>query len=122
LLLLNKRDKAHTSAVAAANCLIGDIVTTDWAIVEVADALSHPVHRARVVRFLNELRRSLQVEVVSSSAHLLELGWNLYSSRLDKDWSLTDCISFVVMQERGLTDALTGDHHFEQAGFNAVLR
>jgi uncharacterized protein len=42
-------------------------------------------------------------------------------SRRDKEWSLTDCISFVVMKERGLTEALTADHHFEQAGFKALL-
>ena len=41
--------------------------------------------------------------------------------RLDKDWSLTDCISFIVMRRRGLTDALTSDHHFEQAGFTILL-
>jgi hypothetical protein len=46
----------------------------------------------------------------------------LYRQRADKDWSLTDCISFVVMRQRGLTEALTGDHHFEQAGFVALLR
>jgi predicted nucleic acid-binding protein len=44
-----------------------------------------------------------------------------YESRPDKAWSLTDCISFVVMNQHGLTEALTGDHHFEQAGFTALL-
>ena len=47
---------------------------------------------------------------------------DLYDSRNDKQWSLTDCISFVVMQDYEITDALTGDHHFEQAGFRALLR
>lgn len=46
----------------------------------------------------------------------------LYTQRPDKDWSLTDCISFVVMKQHGLTEALTADRHFEQAGFKALLR
>lgn len=54
-------------------------------------------------------------------------GWfdaalDLYSRRLDKGWSFTDCLSFLVMQRYGITDALTSDHHFEQAGFTALLR
>ena len=46
----------------------------------------------------------------------------MHKERSDKSWSLTDCISFVVMGEHGITDALTGDRHFEQAGFRALLR
>jgi len=46
----------------------------------------------------------------------------MYQRRPDKNWSLTDCISFVVMQDHGITEALTGDHHFEQAGFVALLK
>jgi len=46
----------------------------------------------------------------------------LFCSRLDKEWGLIDCVSFIVMQERGLTNALTTDEHFEQAGFRALLR
>ena len=49
------------------------------------------------------------------------MGWELYSNRLDKDWGMIDCISFVIMQERNLTEAFTSDHHFEQAGFNVLL-
>jgi predicted nucleic acid-binding protein len=52
---------------------------------------------------------------------LFDAGLELYSRRPDKEWSLTDCISFVVMEEHGLTEALTTDHHFEQAGFTALL-
>ena len=55
------------------------------------------------------------------SAELFDRGCELYTSRSDKEWSLTDCISFVVMKERGLTDALTPDRHFEQAGFKVLL-
>ena len=51
-----------------------------------------------------------------------QAGFDLFANRPDKDWSLTDCISFGVMTERGLTEALTADRHFEQAGFRAVLK
>ena len=49
-------------------------------------------------------------------------GVALYAERPDKDWSLTDCISFVVMRKMDITEALTGDRHFEQAGFTALLK
>jgi len=58
---------------------------------------------------------------LSPSPELFDRGCELYTSRSDKEWSLTDCISFVVMKERGLTDALTPDRHFEQAGFKILL-
>jgi hypothetical protein len=57
-----------------------------------------------------------------ASSQMLELGLDLYGSRKDKQWELTDCISFRVMQDHGITDALTADRHFEQAGFRALLR
>ena len=59
---------------------------------------------------------------MASSPELFASGSDLYAQRLDKDWSLTDCISFVVMRERGIAEALTADHHFEQAGFTILLR
>lgn len=59
--------------------------------------------------------------IVAASPELMHRGIELYEARSDKDWSLTDCTSFIVMQDRGLTDALTGDHHFEQAGFRPLL-
>jgi predicted nucleic acid-binding protein len=60
--------------------------------------------------------------LVASSAEVFERGCELHACRPDKGWSLTDCISFVVMEERGIHEALTGDHHYEQAGFTALLK
>ena len=68
------------------------------------------------------LRGNPGVTIVPANTEVFEQGVELYSRRPDKSWSLTDCISFVVMQRYGLTDALTGDHHFEQAGFRVLLR
>jgi len=70
---------------------------------------------------LNSLHAAPGVEIVASDSGLFDRGCQLYLSRLDKEWSLTDCISFVVMRERGLSDALTSDNHFEQAGFRALM-
>jgi predicted nucleic acid-binding protein len=59
---------------------------------------------------------------VTLNPKLLEKGLALYESRLDKDWGLTDCTSFVVMQQRGITEAFTSDRHFEQAGFVRLMK
>ena len=73
-------------------------------------------------RLLDDLRNDPAVTIVHATDALLEKGIRLYRSRPDKDWPLTDCISFSVMAERGVSDALTGDRHFEQAGFRALLK
>jgi predicted nucleic acid-binding protein len=60
--------------------------------------------------------------LLASDSGTWRRGCELYDARPDKEWSLTDCISFVVMRDRGIEQALTGDEHFEQAGFAALLR
>ena len=59
---------------------------------------------------------------IAESSDLWRRGLELFAGRLDKEWSLTDCVSFVVMTDGGIRDALTGDRHFDQAGFNALLK
>jgi len=68
------------------------------------------------------LRADPLTEILAADHNLFERGADLYARRQDKSWILTDCISFVVLTERGLTEALTGEHHFEQAGFRALPR
>jgi hypothetical protein len=120
LAFTNERDEAHQQAVdfiAAHNPLI---VTTDWVLTEVGDAMASG-GRSRFGELLNAIRDDGRTEIVPASHDLFDLGVDRYLARLDKDWSLTDCISFVVMRDRELTDALTGDRHFEQAGFRRLL-
>ncbi len=64
----------------------------------------------------------LAVEVVPPTHEQFQRALDRYEMRPDKDWSLTDCLSFLLMEERGIADALTADHHFEQAGFRALMR
>ena len=83
--------------------------------------MSHPVNRPLVVDFLLELRVAPRTTIEPLSDVLAAEGLRLFAARPDKHWSLTDCISFVVMQREGIPEAITGDHHFEQAGFRILL-
>ncbi len=121
LALLNKGDTAHSKAAALAEKVTGPVVTSAWVLTEVGDALSAPTLRPRFVQLLEALRADPACTIVPPSAALFDAGLSLYAERYDKDWTLTDCISFVVMREYGITEALTGDHHFQQAGFTALL-
>ena len=122
LALLNPDDAAHDRADRHARAPTAPLVTTDWVLVEVGDAMADPRNRAAFLRLLDILRNDPNVEVVPADPDLFARGINLYANRPDKGWSLTDCLSFVVMAERGIVEALTGDHHFKQAGFRAVFR
>ncbi len=71
---------------------------------------------------VRELANDLNVEVIPQSSDQFDAAFALYSSRLDKDWSMTDCSSFVVMDRMSIPEALAHDHNFEQAGFVVLLR
>jgi predicted nucleic acid-binding protein len=91
-------------------------------MIEIADALaSSPRGRAEFLSTRADLLADAAVTILPCDQALLEAGIELYSQRADKQWSLTDCTSFMVMEREGIAEALTGDHHFEQAGFVALL-
>jgi predicted nucleic acid-binding protein len=74
------------------------------------------------VRLVAALRAQPDVKIVPASHDLFERAGALFAQRSDKSWSLTDCTSFVVMKDHGLTAVLTGDQHFEQAGFQRLMQ
>jgi predicted nucleic acid-binding protein len=119
--LLNRGDQHHAKVAAAAGQLRENLITTEWVLMELADALAESGSRRLVAPFIRELSKDLKVEIVPVSEDLFQRGLRLYEERQDKGWTLTDCTSFVVMRDEDITDALTGDHHFEQAGFKALL-
>ena len=123
--ILNADDELHGKADSEYKKLMKSgvrFVTSTAVLNEVANALSKPKYRGAVVEFYKKLQKSQRVEIVLVDENLWSCGWELYEKRSDKEWSLTDCISIVIMQERGLKEALTNDRHFEQAGFYAILR
>ncbi len=122
LALINPRDTAHPRAVAAANSRRGPLLTTAWVLTEVADGLARTPDRHLVAKIIADLDQEPRDIVVPASQDLFDRGLRLYLARSDKHWSLTDCISFVVMEEFHVQEALTADHHFEQAGFVPLLK
>ena len=119
---LNRHDQHHDRVLAFSSDFRARLLTTDWVLMEVADALAKSECRPRIRDFIHHLRQSSACEVVAASRELQDRALELYHQHRDKSWTLTDCVSFVVMRDRGLTDALTEDHHFEQAGFTARLK
>ena len=97
-------------------------VTTSAVLTEVLDGFAQHQLRHHSTALFQFLKRTSIVDIVSVDISLFNKGWNLYESRSDKEWGLTDCISFVVMQERKITTALAHDIHFAQAGFRPLLR
>lgn len=100
------------------------VVTTNYVISELVALLTSPLHipRTTIISFIQSLKNSPYVEVVHIDVSLDAAAWQLLTNREDKEWSLVDCSSFVVMQRHGLREALTADHHFEQAGFIRLLK
>jgi predicted nucleic acid-binding protein len=113
--LYSDTDVYHERAVELSRANFGKVVTTEYVLIEYADAMAGTQHRMHVDSFVTFLRSDRTFEVVDGSRKLLDLGMALYADRPDKNWSLTDCTSFVVMKQRGITEALTHDHHFKQA-------
>ena len=120
--LLNRADQHHARVAAAARQLREDVLTTEWILAEFADALAESASRRLVPQFIRTLEQDSKVRIIRAGADLFQRGLRRYEERPDKEWSLTDCISFVVMEDENILDALTGDQHFEQAGFVALLK
>jgi hypothetical protein len=125
LALTNKSDTFHAKAKKARSKLLkakSKCYVTDYVIVEVANSLSRNPWRAASIQLINSIHSSDNIEIIRIDQDIYDEAWNLYSSRKDKEWGLTDCTSFVVMKRYAIGDAFTNDHHFEQAGFNLLLK
>lgn len=115
------RDRFHQQALALEATLRRRLLTTEWVLTEVADALAAPATRARFATLVEQLRARDDVTIVPVNHWQFERGCALYVKHTDKGWSLTDCISFLIMRQYGTDTALTSDRHFVQAGFRILL-
>jgi uncharacterized protein len=118
---IGPRDQFHQRAVDFMQTYNGQVLTTDFVLVEFGNYLFRTKDRPFFEPVLRNIQANPQYEIVAASRDLLKRGIERYVTRPDKEWSLTDCISFVVMEEHGITEALTSDGDFEQAGFTVLL-
>jgi hypothetical protein len=122
--LANANDTLHQQSVRLFQQRLNEgrgFVTSSVVLLEVGNWLS-PVSLRRLASGLMErIEHSTRIQVVELTPELCRKGWQLYRDRADKDWGVIDCISFTIMQERNIVEALSGDRHFQQAGFVALL-
>ena len=119
--LVSERDENHEKA----NELVAEydkqqLCVTDAVLLEIGNALARN-HKQKAIEIIEQAFGSDRIEVIRVDESLFDKGFELYKSHADKTWGLVDCISFVVMRENGITDALTSDKHFVQAGFRALM-
>jgi uncharacterized protein len=119
--LLSRHDRGHQAAHNWASHHRSPVVTTEFVLLEVANFCRSPGDRQRFAAFAQSLKSNPLTTIISCESAWFQHGLERFSNRPDKEWSLTDCISFVVMEDLRLSAALTDDHHFEQAGFRTLL-
>ncbi len=123
--LFNPRDDLHAKALTVARVTQGrPIVTSQLVLTEFLNyyaSLGQPF-RQQAVQVVRSLQQAGEVEIVPQTDEQFQAALTFYSQRPDKEWSLVDCASFLIMQERNLTEALAHDEHFQQAGFVPLLR
>jgi predicted nucleic acid-binding protein len=122
LALARPRDHLHARTMAWAKVAPPPFLTTEYVVVETINGLSNPLDRRKGYVLLDQMSLQNGWQLVVASSDMLARGLAFHRQHADKEWSLTDCISFVVMRQRSVVPALTHDHHFEQAGFEALLR
>ncbi len=120
--LLRKRDSHHGTAIRLRPVFEGPLITTEAVLLEIVDSMATATLHAQATEVFGLLRAATRIRVVPMTSELLDEGMALFRQSADKDWGLTDCISFVVMRAGDITSALTADRHFEQAGFVALMR
>jgi len=123
---LDRLDPLHTKVVTIVQGAVlrrRHLATTNYILTELVALLSSRFHlpRKEVIKAMNALKSDAAVEIVHIDASMDNQAWQLLEARVDKEWSLVDASSFVLMKQFGITEALTTDHHFTQAGFIKLL-
>jgi predicted nucleic acid-binding protein len=118
-------DETHSRAAGLAAELRSrnqQMLTTEAVVFEIGDALAKPRFRRTAIELMTSIFTDPRIEVVHITPALVQRAFDLFERRPDKAWGMTDCLSFIVMEDRGIRQALTTDEHFEQAGFVALLK
>lgn len=118
-------DRFHQQALGLAEEMernMTGLITTRAVVLEIGNALSKSRYRKAAVELIEAIEEDPNVLIIEVSENVYQRGFQLFRERPDKEWSITDCISFIVMKDHSLTRALTTDIHFQQAGFTILLK
>lgn len=119
--LVNQRDSHHQQALALADRVENyPLLITDVVLLEIGNGLVRR-YKQQAIKIIEYYLTADEVEVINLNPQLFEKALNLYKGCQDKEWGIVDCISFVVMKEAGIEQALTFDKHFRQAGFQPLV-
>ena len=122
--LASRTDQHHTRALELAawiEATQAPLVTSRAVVLEIGNALAKQRYRSAAIALLEAIEKDTRIEIVPLSEELFIRAATLYARYTDKEWGLTDCVSFVLMRERKIEEALTADTDFHQAGFRALL-
>lgn len=122
--LATPRDGLHRNAHELSDRILRDkprLYTTEAVVLEIGNFFSRHAVRPMGARLIAGIYRDPLIEILHTTTDDHRVAFQLFRDRSDKEWGLTDCLSFVVMRQNGLTDALTSDRHFQQAGFRTLL-
>jgi predicted nucleic acid-binding protein len=119
--LINSRDQYHDKAVELASKYENQpLLVTDAVLLEIGNGLARN-YKQEAIEIIEYFSTSDEVEIIHLTPQLFDREFDLYKRYEDKDWGLIDCITFVVMRDAGVNEALTFDRHFQQAGFKTLM-
>jgi len=119
---INQRDQHHEKASQLADQFEGyPLLVTDAVLLEIGNALAHN-YKKEAIAIIEHFLTSDEIKIVRLTPQLFVQAFAEYKKYQDKEWGLIDCVSFTVMRQEGVDQALTFDHHFEQAGFQVLMR
>ena len=121
IVLVRPDDENHQGSMEFDRHFSGQYLTSEFVLIELGNWLADPRNRGVFLEIQRVLRTDPRTTILPATSEWVARGLALYSQRLDKHWSFIDCISFEMMRERGVTEALSADHHFAQAGFHVRL-
>lgn len=123
--LVSPKDIFHEKAVTLSRQLRQSntqLITTRAILIEIGNSLAKENTRKAAIEIIESIEADDTITTVPVTEEIYKDAFDLFRSRLDKEWGLTDCISFVVMRQFEIGEALASDHHFQQAGFTTMMR
>ena len=123
--VVNADDQWHAAAESVWRELLASgaqLATTSLVLIELGDGLSRIQHRPLAIQIYDSLHAAERIEIVQTTSDHEERAWQLFRQTSDKEWGMTDCASMIVMRDNDVTRVFSSDHHFEQAGFEILLK